>query len=73
MHHPVIKRTIPLGSTAAASDPHLKDPAWAAWMRHVDAGRIGSTPPLDFDQRVKMMRNETALFGEVRTRALLEF
>ncbi|MHA7818674.1 MAG: hypothetical protein ACX930_03390 [Erythrobacter sp.] len=73
MTNPLVKQTIPLCTAATSATPHPKDPAWAAWQRHVDAVRIGSKPGMTFERRVRMMRNETALFGEVRTRELLEF
>lgn len=65
---------IPRGrSPADPAMPSPKDPAWAAWQAHVDAGRIGSRPKLSFDQRLRHMRNEVALFGRVVTRALEGF
>lgn len=39
---PAERAGIPLSSTAASAVPHPEDPAWKAWMGHVDAGRIGS-------------------------------
>ena len=63
---------IPLAK-AAFADPHSDDDAWKAWQRHVDAGRIGNRTGRTFDQRVRMMRNEVALFGRVVTRELEEF
>jgi len=41
-----------------------------AWQVHVEAGRIGSgdgsKPSLTFDQRLRLMRNEIALFARAR-------
>lgn len=70
MHNPLTKEQIPLGSSTVSSAPDHEDPAWTAWQRHVDARRIGSAPRRSFDQRVRLMRNEVALFGRVVTREL---
>lgn len=71
--HPAQRAGIPLSSTAASSDYDPRDSAWAAWERHLDAGRIGSRPVMTFENRLRMMKNEVALFGRVVTRALERF
>ena len=70
---PAQRAGLRLGPAAACTSPHPKDPAWAAWNRHIDARRNGSPSVLGFDQRLALMRNEVAVFGRVVTRALERF
>jgi len=67
------KQTVALSRGSSKAVPDREDPAWAAWQGHVDAGRIGSRPSFTVDQRLRMMRQEVALFGRVVTRELEEF
>lgn len=70
---PAQSAVVPLGGVRSNNGPNMEDPAWAAWQRHVDAGRIGNRPKLDFDIRLRHMRNEIALFGRVVTPELERF
>ena len=72
------KQTVALGrwrEPSASAEHH--DPAWRAWQAHVDAGRIGSRAGsgsgLSFENRLRHMRNEIALFGRVVTPELEAF
>ena len=71
--HPAQAAGIPLNNAAFADPLHTGRDAWAEWERHVDAGRIGLRPQRTFEQRLRMMRNEVALFGRVVTRELERF
>ncbi len=77
MPTPLTKQTVRLHASAPTAAPDLKNPAWRAWQAHVEAGRIGSgdgsKPSLTFEQRLRHMRNEVALFGRVVTPQLNEF
>jgi len=69
----ITKQTVALSRATSCAEPHMEDPAWAAWQAHVDAGRIGSKPSRTFEQRLRLMRNEVALFGRVVTPELERF
>ena len=73
MPTPLTKQTVRLGSSVPTAAPDLEDPAWRAWQRHVDAGRIGSRATRTFEQRLRLMKNEVALFGRVVTPELERF
>lgn len=73
MHDPRTRQQVRLSPGTSSSTPNPKDPAWAAWQRHVDAGRIGAGPSRSVEQSVRIMRNEIALFGRVVTPELGEF
>ena len=62
---PAERAGIPLSSTAASAVPHPEDPAWKAWMGHVDAGRIGSVGQRSMTraQLATLVRNEMVLTG----------
>jgi hypothetical protein len=76
---------IRLGHPLISELPDHDDPAWAAWQAHfcrptaslleagMDHGLIGSRPVMTFENRLRHMRNEVALFGRVVTRELAEF
>lgn len=68
---------LPLSRSVLDHSVYDGHPDWAAWQAHVDAGRIGSRtngrPQLSVEGRVRMMRQEIALFGRVMTRELEEF
>jgi hypothetical protein len=67
------QQQIRLGHPLVSELPDHDDPAWAAWQARVDRGLIGVPTPRGFDQRLRHMRNEVALFGRVVTRELAEF
>ncbi|MEM7689965.1 MAG: hypothetical protein AAF291_13165 [Pseudomonadota bacterium] len=71
------KQTVRLTANPVRDAPNGEDPAWRAWQAHVDAGRIGSRAGSgsgrSVEQRIKMMRNEIALFGRVVTPELEVF
>ena len=77
MPTPLTKQTVRLHSSAPSAVPNPKDPAWRAWASHVEAGRIGSRAGSgsgrSFEQRLRLMRNEVALFGRVVTPELEVF
>ena len=73
MPTPLTKQIIRLRSSVPTAAPDLEDPAWRAWRRHVDAGRVGSRSSRTFEQRLRLMKNEIALFGRVVTRELGRF
>ena len=73
MPTPLTKQTVRLRASTPSAVPDLEDPAWRAWQGHVEAGRIGSRTGLSFDSRLRMMRNEVALFGRVVTPELERF
>jgi hypothetical protein len=73
----ITKQNVRLRASAPTAAPDLKNPALRAWQAHVEAGRIGSgggsKPSLTFEQRLRHMRNEVAVFGRVVTPELGEF
>jgi hypothetical protein len=73
MPHPITKQTVRLSPSATSATPNRADPAWAAWQRHLDGGRIVSRRTLSVESHIRMMRNEIALFGRIVTRALERF
>ena len=77
MPTPLTKQTVRLRASSPSAAPNLKDPAWRAWAAHVEAGRIGSQAGSgsgrSFEQRLRLMRNEVALFGRVMTPELEVF
>lgn len=72
-HHPLTRQTIRLGSALSAPAADPRDPAWRAWAVRVEAGLIGEKPARSFDQRLRLMRNEVAMFGRVVTPELERF
>ena len=71
--HPAQRAGIPLSPNAYKAEHDHTDPAWKAWQARVDHGLIGAWAGLTFDNRVRMMRNEVAIFGRVVTRELEQF
>ena len=67
------KQTVRLRGPTPSDTPSYRDPAWRAWAAHVEAGRIGSRPTRSFEQRLRLMKNEVALFGRVVTPDLERF
>lgn len=67
------QQTIPIGHPDMSDQVTMRDPAWAEWQARVDRGLIGSRSSMRFDQRLRMMRNEIALFGCILTRELERF
>ena len=63
----------PVPNPLSSNDYLPTDATTRAWEARVDAGLIGARTGLSFDSRVRMMRNEVALFGRVVTRALERF